>query len=145
MQIKPAKGIVVQEQIDWARRTKKPVSSEGYLTNLEDTFFQPLSAIALKGFRKGSGSELVDTDFRPAKIKALHSSAALAINFFDYWTLSGTTSFSAAIRSDTFKDPVEICKIEFERQYPTGLGGNPPNVHVAIQLGRALLLDVSMS
>lgn len=134
MRIKPAKDIVVQKQIDWAWRTKKTVTTQGYFVNLEDNLLQPLSAIALNGFGKGSGSELIGTDSRPAKIKALHSSAALAVNFFDYWTVADTTPLAAAIQSDTIEGPVEICKIKFERQYPTGLGGNPPNLDVAIQL-----------
>lgn len=130
----PGKSIVMEQQKDWALRTKKAVNSRGYLAEIGDNLFQPLSTTALAGFGKGSGAELIDTDSRPAKIKALHSSAALAVNFFDYWTGTEVTPLATAIRSDAIEDPVEIFKIEFERQYPTGLGGNPPNLDVVIQL-----------
>jgi hypothetical protein len=53
-----------------------------------DNLFQALNESTRKAFEQGSGSELQDTASRPAKIKALHSSSALAVNFFDRWVIN---------------------------------------------------------
>ncbi|RYZ83313.1 MAG: hypothetical protein EOP06_20205, partial [Proteobacteria bacterium] len=128
-----AKRIVIGQQIDWARRKKRAITSQGYFTRLEDNLLQPLSDSALNGFGNGGGSELIDTNSRPAKMKALHSSAALAVNFFDYWTSAGVAPLAKAMRFEDVGEKADIRKFEFERQYPTGLGGNPPNLDIAIE------------
>jgi hypothetical protein len=62
-------------------------------------------------------------------MKALHSSSALAVNFFDHWSDRDKRPLRDALGiSDN------ILNIYFEKQYPTGLSGNPPNLDVAIEL-----------
>lgn len=125
----PAKAAVLERQLVWASNAGKEVSNKGYLGSIEDNLMQPLSAPARQGFGRGSGSELIDTDARPAKIKALHSSAALAVNVFDYWATRDPRPLTAAMELSS-----AIRGIEFERQFPTGLGGNPPNLDVVMLL-----------
>jgi hypothetical protein len=137
-----SKNVILERQLEWALRSGRTVNGQGYLTSVEVNLLQPLSASALSGFGNGSGSELVDTESRPAKIKALHSSAALAVNVFDYWTTHDSRPLVAAMGL-TRGDSISGAKsIEFERQYPTGLGGNPPNLDVIIQLDSGIFVAI---
>lgn len=103
-----AKSIVIGKQRDWAGRTKRAITTQGYFTRLEDNLLQPLSVAALTGFGNGSGSELINTDSRPAKMKALHSSAVLAVNFFDYWTTVDAAPLAAAMRFEDIGEKADI-------------------------------------
>ena len=81
-----------------------------------------MSGQAKAAFERGSGAELLDTPSRPAKMKALHSSSALAVNFFDYWAGTDSSPLQRALDLES-----QIVKVDFEAQYPTGLTGSPPN------------------
>lgn len=122
-----ARAKLLQAQRIWAEQSGSVVDYRGYVGDIAVNLREPLSPRALQAFTYGSGAELKDGGHRPAKMKALHSSAALAVNFFDYWTdrnaapLAGALSCNAVINS-----------IDFEVQFPTGLEGNPPNLDVAI-------------
>lgn len=61
-------------------------------------------------------------------MRALHSSSALVVNFFDYWT----DRDKAPILSALGIDPEGGASLKFEAQFPTGLGGTPPHLDVAI-------------
>ena len=63
-----------------------------------------------------------DPKYSPAKMKALYSSSDLAVNVFDYWSQHDVAPLAAALALDE-----SILSVAFEAQYPTGLGGNPPN------------------
>ena len=63
----------------WARSRGIPFYSRGYVREVEANLWQPLSPRALQGFERGAGSEL------SRHMRVLHSSSALAANFFDYW------------------------------------------------------------
>jgi hypothetical protein len=128
---------VIQKQLQWARRVGHKIDERSYLSNIDANLWQPLSIAALRGFNQGSGSELKDSTDRPAKIKALHSSAALAVNVFDYWTERDATPLLHALGVKG-----TATSIEFEKQFPTGLGGNPPNLDVAIQLDTGVTLAI---
>jgi hypothetical protein len=133
----PAKAAVLQRQIAWANHAGKEISKQGYLSSIDANLLQPLSTSAIKGFGKGSGSEMRDTDTRPAKIKALHSSAALAVNVFDYWTVRNRAPLAVALGLSS-----AICGIEFESQFPTDLGGNPPNLDVVLRLDSGAIIAI---
>jgi hypothetical protein len=83
----------------------------------------------------GSGSELLDGPTRPAKMKALHSSSALAVNFFDAWVERDPAPLQAALSID--RDIESVC---FEKKFPTGLGGNPPNLDIVLNLTDGFLI-----
>ena len=78
-----------------------------------------------------------DTTVRPAKMKALHSSAALAVNVFDYWSERDT----APLLQCMGLRPAPAC-IEFEAQFSTGLAGTPPNLDVAIRFASGMTVGV---
>ncbi len=105
------------------------IDALGYLVSVEANLQHPLSPQALHAFDNGSGSELKDSQYRPAKMKALHSSAALTVNVFDYWTTRNTMPLEAALSLED-----EIKSIAFEVQFPTGLKGTPPNLDLALKL-----------
>lgn len=132
-----SKTSLLDKQRSWAAKAGKSVDARGYLASITENLFQPLSARALQAFSTGSGSELLDTRLRPAKMKALHSSAALAVNVFDYWAGQDPEIFLRALRLEP--KPVSI---DFEAQFPTGLGGNPPNLDIAFRYGGGLVVGV---
>ena len=71
---------IKDSQIAWARSKDISLVRRGYVYEVEDNFWKPLSARAQTGYERGAGSEL------KGHMKALHSSSALVANFFDYWT-----------------------------------------------------------
>ena len=124
-----SKSDLLHQQHQWALNSNLEPDSRGYLASVDHNLFQQMNASTRSAFEKGSGSELIDTHSRPAKMKALHSSSALAVNFFDSWVNYDKSILRTVLELDT-----DISAIKFEEQYPTGLGGNPPNLDLAIEL-----------
>lgn len=122
-----SKQQLLNRQRSWAVSTGLSVDAKGYLDNVDANLFQPLSGKTKQAFDDGSGSELRDTPLRPAKMKALHSSSALAVNVFDYWVERDTSALLLALGLDS-----GVPAITFEEQFPTGLTGTPPNLDVAL-------------
>lgn len=89
--------------------------------------FRPLSPAALQCFEAGSGNELADVGERPAKMRALHSSSALVVNFFDRWI------DQPGVVLEALDAPTGGVSMRFESQFPTGLHGTPPNLDAAIK------------
>jgi hypothetical protein len=133
-----SKMALLTAQRKWALATSGEVDSRGYVSSVEGNLHQPLSTRAAGGFSKGSGSELLDTVGRPAKMRALHSSSALAVNFFDYWTDRRPDLLLTALGLG-----IASTSIEFEAQFPTGLPGIPPNLDIAFRFtsGRVVGLE----
>lgn len=123
----PAKNQVLTQQAEWARSRGLQPDERGYVASYQANLFKPLSPAALSSFGLGSGNELRGTSFRPAKMSALHSSSALAVNVFDYWC-DRPDLMLAALGLPTGGMP-----LKFEAQFPTGLDGNPPNLDVAVR------------
>ncbi len=86
----------------------------------------PLSACSRRDFGAGNGSEL-GRDGGRGKIQALHSSAALACNFFDYWRGRDLGLLAQALGIST-----RLCGVAFEQKFPTRLGGIAPNLDVVL-------------
>lgn len=86
----------------------------------------PLSACSRRDLAGGDGSELGKGGGR-GKIQALHSSAALACNFFDYWRGRDLGLLSRALGIS-----VRLCAVAFEQKFPTRLGGIAPNLDVVL-------------
>jgi len=142
MKHESCKNFTLRQQREWASRAGKSVDIQGYLESVEANLLQPLSSTAMFGFAAGSGSELLDTVGRPAKIRALHSSAALAVNVFDYWTTRDAAPLAWALGAGCSAPLSAIKSIHFERQYPTGLAGNPPNLDVVLQLESGFTIGI---
>lgn len=127
---------VISRQSEWARGKGLAPDARGYLSTYGANLRQPLSPCALTCFQKGSGNELVDVGERPAKMRAVHSSSALAVNTFDYWVESPDTALQA------LGLPAGGVCMKFEAQFETGLGGNPPNLDVSILWADGSVLGV---
>jgi hypothetical protein len=76
-------GLKAQQRA-WADRAGVVLDKDGYCTNENDNFFRGLSNAARADFTAGDGAEL-GKDGERGKIRAVHSSSALACNVFDYW------------------------------------------------------------
>ena len=74
-----------RRQRDWAARRSIEIDQYGYVLDDRKNLFLPLSPTFLAALGDAGGGELQDQRDRPAKIRALHSSAVLAINVFQYW------------------------------------------------------------
>ena len=116
----------------WAKSKGIWFDPKGYVRDAGTNLRRPLSACALKGFNRGAGSELA------GHMKALHSSSALAANFFDYWTSRDKNSLLSALEIDACNAE----SLEFETQVPTGLGGTPPHLDVAITLSSGAVIGI---
>lgn len=125
-----SKSEIMAIQAAWAKSKGLAPDSKGYLASFQDNLFQPLGPAAREAFEKGSGSELLDKPGSPAKMRALHSSSALAANVFDFWSGVPNAALLASLGLADTSDAV----IRFEGQYPTGLPGNPPNLDVVLEL-----------
>src|SRR4029453_5132358 len=114
-----ARSTLLNRQRAWAVGSGRTPDARGYLASWEANLRASMSPSALSAFRRASGSELKDGPVRPAKMKALHSSAALAVNVFDYWVASDPLRLVKALG---LSEPIK--SITFEAQLPTGLEGN---------------------
>lgn len=132
-----SKTKLLEQQRQWATSVGADIDTRGYLSSVAENLYQPLSSRAFRDFSQGSGSELADTLSRPAKMKALHSSAALAVNVFDYWTDRNMDPIFAALEIDPSAESVA-----FEAQFSTGLEGNPPNLDLGIRYRSGLVIGV---
>ena len=119
---------IKQQQRDWANRAGLAADAKGYLPFVRDNLFQAMTAGARAAFGGGKGRESHDAPHRPAKMRALHSSAALVVNVFDYWICRDARL--ALGRAVGMKAP--IADIALERRYPTGLGGTAPHLDIVI-------------
>jgi hypothetical protein len=114
---------LLEQQLAWADTSGLAHDAKGYVQNLDANLWRPLSPAALTAFEGASGQEL------RKKMMALHSSSALAVNFFDYWSAADSSALKQALALVS-----DIDKIDFEVKYPTGLVGSPPNLDVCIKL-----------
>ncbi len=108
-----SKTELLQQQRNWAELHGLQPDARGYLTDVASNLLRPINSKTRLAFEKGSGSELQDTPTRPAKMKALHSSSALAVNIFDSWVSRDKSALQAALRVDR-----EISSVAFEARKP---------------------------
>lgn len=132
-----SKTDLLARQRAWATSVGIPIDDRGYLASVAENLRKPMAARSRQAFEKGSGSELLDTHARPAKMRALHSSSALAVNVFDNWVGRNGAPLQAALALSS-----EVFSISFEEQFSTGLDGNPPNLDVAILLADGHLIGI---
>ena len=80
--------LLTQQQRSWAQKRAIAVNRRwsDYVTQLDDNLFQPLSSETLAEYEEGEGMNSPPrAGGKPPKLCALHSSAALVCNLFDYW------------------------------------------------------------
>lgn len=132
-------GRITSAQRVWARDRKRDDRWPDYLARIEDNLFLGrLGAATYSEFTQADGSELRDSARKPAKMRALTSSSALAVNFFDAWrdvdlrNLERILGLSSAITSFRF---------EFKTQnYP--VGPRSPNLDLLIGLANGDAIGV---
>ncbi len=115
----------------WSRGRPLDTKWPRYLAKLEDNLFlQRLRPETESEFRSADGSELSDTRTRPAKMRALVSSSALAVNFFDAWRGAHESNLAAALG---LSGVVTALRFEFQ---PNGYPVKPrsPNLDVVLTL-----------
>ena len=117
---------IFRRQLEWARNRGLEPDAKGYLSELGDNLFSPMSEKTKAAFRAGAGDEMEDRPNAPAKMKAMHSSSALVCNVFEYWHLQP----EAVARALQIAEPV--ISLEFEAKLPTGLRGTPPTLDLLL-------------
>ena len=132
-----SKTTLLEQQRAWAGNAGLGVDERGYVSCYEENLRQPLSPRARIAFDEADGSELTNGLRRPAKMRALHSSSALAVNFFDYWSERGAAPLLSALGLHDSAEP-----IAFERKYSTGLEGKSPNLDVVLKLASGTTIAI---
>lgn len=120
----------------WADRHGRPLDRNGYCCCIDDNIFQGLSAFARNDFESGDGAELGQAGGR-GKIQAVHSSSALACNWFDYWRGRDSTPLARA-----FGRPDRFNGLALEQRLSTGLGGIGPNLDAVLKCGDGALFAI---
>ncbi len=135
-----AKKDLQRRQRRWAEGAGVGSDGRGYVRRLEDNLRAPLSGDARASFT--DGPELAQRLRQPPKFHALHSSAALVANVFDYWSGQDASPLVAALG---FAGRCE--RLRFEARFPTGLAGEPPTVDLLLLLdgGRQIAVESKFS
>lgn len=117
------RDVIRAGQIRWAMNRGLSPDSEGYLDSLDLNLYRPMNPDTLAEFSRGRGREL------RGKMRALHSSATLVCNVFDYWrnVEIGLVGKSLGVNS-------VVERLTFEERFPTGLRRTPPHLDVALWL-----------
>jgi hypothetical protein len=124
------------KQMAWAQARGLFADERGYLPSYTENLFEPLSPAGTACFSSGSGNELLARDGTPAKMCALHSSSALAVNVFHHWRQSPDSVLTVLNLRAGGRD------VKFEAQFPTGLPGNPPNLDLCVWRTDASLVGI---
>jgi hypothetical protein len=132
----PLSGVIAAQKA-WAANQGYAVEDPGYLESVSLNLFGGLSLIAKAAFLAADGGELSDDEGRPAKMRSLISSSALALNVFQYWALCANAPIGKALGlSGTVQG------IEFERRLPTGTGRKPANLDVVVTMDDGAIVGV---
>lgn len=94
---------ILSKQTQWALNHGIPlVGSKGsrgqqaYTPDLNQNLLEPLAPDVRAAFLHGDGNEIVGSANSPAKMQAVHSSSALAVNVFQHWQTVNQVSVIAA-------------------------------------------------
>lgn len=87
-----------------------------YTTTLNENLFLPMNPTVKQAFDEGDGNEINQQDGFPAKMQALHSSSALAVNIFQYWMTKNISTIAFACRLCN-KDNTSPKSISFEKKF----------------------------
>jgi len=128
---------VLAVQKDWAAHQHHTASDAGHLDSVSLNLYGGLSLFASAAFLAADGGELFDQEGKPAKMRSLISSSALAVNVFQYWALRSHAPLDQALGLSS-----TIQGIEFERRLPTGTGGKPANLDVLLAMGDGSIVGV---
>ncbi len=127
------KEYIKLKQKMWAKKNNISLlqAPEGYVENLNDNLFEPLLVDVKNAFDNGNGGELKSIGNRPPKMKALHSSSAIGVNFFQYWLNKGETE-KIAVALGLCKEKDRNMTLSFEEKFQIFSDSNPANLDVFI-------------
>lgn len=124
---------IERAQAQWALKTRKSLERPGYVKDLADNLLlRKLNLETEAEFAKADGAELRDSGSRPAKMRALVSSSALAVNFFDSWWDAQKGPLTKALK---LTEPITSLRFEYkcdEKKYP--VGPRSPNLDLLLTL-----------
>jgi len=104
-----------------------------YTTALNENLFLPMNSTVKQAFDEGDGNELNQHEGFPAKMQALHSSSALAVNVFQYW-MTKKNSIIASACGLCKKDNTSPKSISFEKKFEINKNFKfSPNIDVVIE------------
>jgi hypothetical protein len=136
--------LIDQYQDQWVATKSRDPQRPSYTADLsENLFLKGLHPETEQEFRAGDGSELEDKGARPPKMRALASSSALAVNFFDPWRIYDKSALSRILGLDS---PVSHLSFEFKtRDYP--VRPRSPNLDVMLRLadGQSVAIESKFS
>lgn len=129
------------KQIFWAKRHGLNLQGgrgdQGlpiYTDNLENNLFEPLTNSARNQFECADGGEINDNEKSLAKMRALHSSSAIAVNIFQYWGKMNKVHQIAHACGLCNKENHNSEKVKFEEKYPISKSFKfGPNIDVVIE------------
>jgi hypothetical protein len=124
--LSPKKDLL-RRQRRWAERAGVAHDARGFVREPGANLRVPLTAEIRAALARGS--ELEPRLREPARIAALHSSAALVANVFGFWYARDAAPLAAALGLGR-----EHVTLSFEEPFPTGLEGEPPLVDVVLRL-----------
>jgi len=113
---------IKQKQVQWAKRrgiqlkgSQGARGERAYTPRLGQNLFRPLSPQARAEYESGKGGELAENEAGICKMQAVHSSAALAVNIFQYWRQFG--QFDPVLKAlDLRPDP--NAALTYEKRLP---------------------------
>ena len=131
---------IISKQIQWAKNRNIPlISSKGergrpaYTEKLDQNLFDPLLTENREQFDKANGQEMNGSPGNPAKMQALHSSSAIAVNIFQYWQKRGLISEIAAACGFCRRQSNYSERLVFEEKHQIKTNFViPPNIDVVI-------------
>jgi hypothetical protein len=124
-----------RQQRRWAEGAGVGYDARGFVRDLDANLRVPLSAATRAAFARGT--ELTPRKSQPARIAALHSSAALVANVFDHWSARDASPLMAALGFDAAP-----ATLGFEEPLATGLEGDPPTSDVVLRGESGLVVAV---
>jgi hypothetical protein len=123
--------IIKARQLRWANGVGRSLDDQGQCGSIDDSLFEPLSAAARTNFEKGGGDQLA------REMKAVHSSSALACNWFDYWR-----ERDFGVLSTAFNVPDAFVTLQLEVHVPTGMRGADANLDVLLTTATGSLFAI---
>ena len=129
---------ILAKQIQWAKNagfdligSKVDRGRKAYLSDLDDNFYLELKPQVKESFKAGDGGELSG---EVAKMQALHSSAVLAVNIFQYWQDKGRLA-ELLTECNLCSNRREVKgNLEFEKKFKIDESFNiAPNIDIVIK------------
>lgn len=135
---------IIETQRNWAGSGRSDPGRPTYARSLGDNLFAGrLDRRTESEFLSADGSELQDTPRRPAKMRALASSSALAVNFFDPWRAVSLDPLSPALGLNR-----KVTGLRFEHvcaSFPVGPRSPNLDLLLALEDGTSVAVESKFS